>query len=159
MTSARLPLKNVKFLCRTFVSALCVFSVLVSYAQNDSTTISTIKQLEIEWHHAYISHDTNILKNILADDFINLGRTGGRATKKQTMENLKKDSSVYEYCEPYDFEFRVFENTVIVLCKSREKGYTEGKPFQNTYFSYDIFINRQNKWQCVQAGVGLISKN
>jgi hypothetical protein len=137
---------------------LGAISLLFSFAQDSSRAISTIKQLEIDWHHAYITHDISILKNILADDFINLGRTGGRATKQQTLENFSRDSSVYEYCEPYDFEFRLFDNTVIVLCKSREKGFSEGKQFQNTYFSYDIFIRRDKKWQCVQAGVGLIDK-
>jgi ketosteroid isomerase-like protein len=159
MISVKLPLKNMRFFCRILVAAVCVFTGSRSFAQSDSSIISTIKQLEIDWHHAYISHDSNVLKNVLADDYINLGRTGGRATKKQTLENFKKDSSFYEYCEPYDFEFRVFENTVIVLCKSREKGISEGKPFQNTYFSYDVFVKRQNKWQCVQAGVGQINKN
>ena len=154
----RLP-KNIKLLFRIILSALSACTISLSYAQHDSVIISTIKQLEIDWHHAYISHDSNILKNILADDFINLGRTGGRATKAQTLQNFKMDSSVYEYCEPYDFEFRVFEKVVIVLCKTREKGIGGGKPFQNTYFSYDVFIKRQDKWQCVQAGVGLINKN
>ena len=143
---------------RTLFTVLAVITLSPSFAQNDSAIVSAIKQLEIEWHHAYITHDNNLIKNVLADDFINLGRTGGRATKQQTLENFKKDSSVYEYCEPYDFEFRVFENTVIVLCKSREKGISEGKPFENTYFSYDVFVRRKKKWQCVQAGVGLINQ-
>jgi hypothetical protein len=147
-----------KSIIRTLLAFLGVIAFSNSFAQNDSAIVSAIRQLEIEWHHAYITHDSNIIKNVLADDFINLGRTGGRANKQQTLENFKKDSSVYEFCEPYDFEFRMFENTVIVLCKSREKGISEGKTFENTYFSYDIFVRRHQKWKCVQAGVGRINQ-
>jgi len=127
-----------------------------SNAQDKQNSIAIITGLEYSWHHAYVSHDSNVLKEILADDFINLGRTGGRATKQKILENFKKDSAIYEYCEPFDFEFRIFNNTVIVLCKSKEKGTENGKPFSNVYFSYDIFIKRHKKWQCVQAGVNLI---
>ena len=142
---------------KAIFTLLFVAACFYSGAQNDQGIISKIKQLEYDWHHAYVSHDSTVLPAILADDFINLGRTGGRATKQQTLENFKKDSSVYEYCEPFDLEFRVFKSTVIVLCKSKEKGIDKGKPFSNVYFSYDIFIKRHRKWQCVQAGVNLIS--
>ena len=128
-----------------------------SNAQNNQKTISIIKQMEYDWHHAYVSHDSSKLKVILADNFINLGRTGGRATKSQTLENFRKDSSIYEYCEPFDFEFRVFPKTVIVLCRTKEKGIDNGKLFSNVYFSYDIFIKQQKRWECVQAGVNLVS--
>ena len=83
-------------LLKTVLFALGILPVSYSLAQNDSKIISTIKQLEIDWHHAYITHGSNMIKRILADDFINLGRTGLRATKQQTFENFKKDSSVYE---------------------------------------------------------------
>ncbi len=148
------------FLKEKLRTVFIIVSVLIysfSNAQNDQHIISAIKQMEYDWHHAYVSHDSSALIKILADDFINLGKTGGRATKQQTLENFKKDSSVYEYCEPYDFEFRVFQNTVIVLCRSKEKGIENGKSFSNLYFSYDIFIKRHKIWQCVQAGVSLIN--
>jgi ketosteroid isomerase-like protein len=128
------------------------------YSQMTSGLKIKIEELENSWHHAYEVHDVRLIRNVLADDFINLGRTGGRISKQQTLENFKKDSAIYEYCKPFDFEFRKFKKTVIVLCKTKEKGIDHGKPFEALYFSYDIFVKRKGKWKCVQAGVATIPK-
>ncbi|MDN3655995.1 nuclear transport factor 2 family protein [Ferruginibacter paludis] len=125
-------------------------------AQKVNKDIRTIERLELDWHNAYVSHDINLISGVLADDFINLGRTGGRNNRQQTLENFRKDSSLYEYCTPYDFEYRIYKNTVIVLCKSKEKGVANGIPFSANYFSQDIFIKERGKWKCVLASVGKI---
>ncbi len=135
---------------------LILFTTTNSHAQNLNKDTTIIKNLEVDWHYAYVTHDIHLISKVLAEDFINLGRTGGRNNKLQTLENFKKDSSVYEYCYPFDFEFRVYKNTIIVLCNSKEKGTTNGVPFSATYFSHDIFIKENGIWKCVLASVGLI---
>ncbi|MBS1512967.1 MAG: nuclear transport factor 2 family protein [Bacteroidetes bacterium] len=147
---------NKQLLIKSITTILFAAGCYAADAQDTLQTRKIIEQLEVEWHHAYIKHDSTILQRILAPEFINLGRTGGRLNKAQTLQNFRKDSATYEYCEPYDFEFRFFNNTVIVLCKSKEKGVDQGKPFSNIYFSYDVFVKRKKQWQCVQAGVSLL---
>lgn len=139
----------------TLLSLFLGFVPMCSIAQNNSV-IKKIEQLEYDWHNAWVTHDITLIENVLADDFLNVGRTGGRLNKQQTLENFKQDSSIYEYCTPYDLEYRVYKNTVIVMCRSKEKGISNGKPFNAVYFSVDTFIKRKNKWQCVQASVSLI---
>jgi hypothetical protein len=52
---------------------LCVLLVnLPAHAQKMTSDTSAIKQLEIDWHTAYVTHDINLISNVLAADFINL---------------------------------------------------------------------------------------
>lgn len=139
-----------------FIILIVLFGNLNSYAQKVNKNIKAVESLEVDWHNAYVSHDVNLISKVLAVDFINLGRTGGRNNKQQTLENFKKDSSIYEYCTPFDFEYRIYHNTIVVFCKSKEKGTINGIPFSATYFSQDIFIKEKGNWKCVLASVGKI---
>ena len=150
-----MKIKSIAILINLFVLFI-LFATTNSLAQKPNNDIEIITGLKVDWHNAYVTHDLNLISNVLAEDFINLGRTGGRNNKQQTLESFKKDSSVYEYCTPFDFEYRVYKNTIIVLCKSKEKGTTNGVPFSATYFSHDIFIKERGKWKCVLASVGKI---
>jgi hypothetical protein len=115
-----------------------------------------LKQIETDWHHAYVTHDIHLIEKALADDFIDLGRTGGRINKKQVLDNFGKDSSQYEYCEPYDMEFKIYTNSAIVIGRTKEKGISGDKPFANEYFWHDVFIKTKQGWKCVLASVALI---
>lgn len=139
-----------------FSIVFVLFGSLNSYAQKMDKDIEAVKNLELDWHRAYVIHDINLIANVLADDFINLGRTGGRINKQQTLENFRKDSSNYEYCTPFDFEYKTYHNTIIVLCKLKEKGIANGIEFSATYFSHDVFIKKDGHWKCVLASVGKI---
>lgn len=136
--------------------SLCFFSL--SARTQNKQIIKKIEQLEFDWHNAWVKHDIRLIENVLADDFKNVGRTGGFMNRQQTLENFRSDSSVYEYCTVYDPEYRVYKKAVIVLCKTKEKGTgADNKPFAATYFSVDTFIKRKGKWQCVQANVSKIA--
>jgi len=137
--------------------AICVGYGLLASSQKIADSI-TLKNLEIDWHHAYTYHNKELIKNVLSEDFIDVGRTGNRINKQQVLENFSKDSSVYEYCEPFDLEFKIYKNSAIVLGRSKEKGTLKGKPFENIYFWHDVFVKQQSGWKCVLASVSLISQ-
>jgi hypothetical protein len=131
-------------------------AALVTFGQKKDKIISRLTKIEERWHQAYVVHEPSVLAEILSDDFILVGRTGGRIGKDDVIKNLKADKSSYEYSTPYDMEFRIYKNCAIVLGKTKEKGVTEGKPFEANYFWKDIFIKNKNGWQCVLASTAKI---
>jgi len=138
---------------------LILFSLSVYsgvYAQNRQIDSLKLRNLEFDWHNAYVQHNIKLIENVLADDFIDIGRTGNRITKKQVLENFTKDSSVYEVCEPFDMEFRIYPSSAIVIGKTREKGKLDNKEFENIYFWHDVFVKTKNGWKCAMASVALI---
>src|SRR5438132_3372430 len=82
-----------------------------------------LKKVEDEWANAYLRHDAEPLKRILADEFITVGSNGQSHGKSQDIEELKSDSAAYEYSTPYDLDIRVYGNTAVVIGRTKEKGH------------------------------------
>ncbi len=116
-----------------------------------------LKKVEEDWANAYVRHDTTLLERILADEFITVGSNGQSHSKAQDIEELKSDSSTYEYSTPYDLDIRDYGGLAVVIGRTREKGhYPSGRQFINEYRWTDIFVKRKGRWQCVAAQVATI---
>ena len=111
-------------------------------------------KLEEEWHNAYVRHDAAPLEKILADEYIAVGGGGNVSTKAQSIAGLKADGSTYEYSTPYDMDFRFYDDTVVVIGRTREKGKApNGTEFSVEFRWTDVFVKKNGRWQCVAAQV------
>src|SRR5438046_3544907 len=109
-----------------------------------------LKKVEEEWANAYVRHDAEPLKRILADEFITVGSNGQSHGKAQDIEELKSDSATYEYSTPYDMDIRVYGDIAVVVGRTKERGrYDSGRQFTNEYRWTDIFVKRQGRWRCI----------
>ncbi len=111
-------------------------------------------RLEEEWHNAYVKRDAAALERVLADEYIAVGGNGGSYNKTQTIEGLKNDTATYEYSTPYDMDFRFYDDAVVVIGRTKEKGKAQnGAEFSVEYRWTDVFVKRDGRWQCVAAQV------
>ena len=111
-------------------------------------------KLEEEWHNAYVKRDATLLERILADEYIAVGGSGRSISKAQAIEGLKNDTATYEYSTPYDMDFRFYDDAVVVIGRTKEKGKSQdGTEFSVEYRWTDVFVKRQGRWQCVAAQV------
>ena len=148
---------------KLFVIANLIFAA-VSFAASQTTEQKLtgknlkIKQelikLEEEWHNAYVKRDATPLEKILADEYIAVGGSGRSINKTQTVEGLKKDRATYDYSTPYDMDFRFYDDAVVVVGRTKEKGKNQdGTEFSVEYRWTDVFVKRDGRWQCVAAQV------
>ncbi len=142
------------FLVITFLIA----SNSKSLSQNIKATEHELTNLEIQWHLAYKLKDTNILHSILANEFINTNSKGNQFGKKAIINALKNDNARYDSIYPFELQFLHFDNSVAVIGKTRETGTENGKVFDNLYFWTDLFVKKQNIWQCVLAQTAVLPK-
>lgn len=151
-----------KLLAVTFLS---LAAISFAAGQTTETKLSAknqkIKQelikLEEEWHNAYLRRDPEPLERILADEFISVGGSGRSYSKAQSVEGLKNDAATYEYSTPYDMDFRFYGDTVVVVGRTKEKGKTpDGAEFSVEYRWTDVFVKKNNRWQCVAAQVARV---
>ena len=111
-------------------------------------------KLEEEWHNAYVKRDAAPLEKILADEYIAVSGNGGSYGKAQSIEGLKNDTATYEYSTPYDMDFRFYDDTVVVIGRTKEKGKSQnGTEFTVEYRWTDVFVKKNGRWQCVAAQV------
>lgn len=66
----------------------------ISYSQKKAGDSIQLRNLERDWHNAYVQHNIKLIKNVLDDNFIDIGRYGNRITKQQVLENFIKDYDV-----------------------------------------------------------------
>jgi ketosteroid isomerase-like protein len=111
-------------------------------------------KLEEEWHNAYVKRDAAPLEKILAEEYIAVSGNGGSYSKAQTIEGLKNDTATYEYSTPYDMDFRFYDDAVVVIGRTKEKGKAQnGTEFTVEYRWTDVFVKKNGRWQCVAAQV------
>lgn len=135
-----------------------VLSSLKGFCQTDKSIESELIKLETEWHNAYRLKDTSILQKILADEFVNINSRGKQFGKKEILNALKTDNARYDSIYPYDMQFMHYNGSVAVIGKTRETGVENGKRFDNLYFWTDIFVKKQNSWQCILAQTADLAK-
>jgi hypothetical protein len=111
-------------------------------------------KLEEEWHNAYVRHAAEPLERILADDYIAVYSNGKSVDKAQSIEDLKADKSIYDYSTPYDMDMRFYDNTVVIIGRTKDKWKNQkGEDLTAEYRWTDVFVKRNGRWRCVAAQV------
>src|SRR5689334_23288364 len=74
--------------------------------------------------------DEKILRRILTDDYMQVTATGRIRSKQDRINETldPKDQTLMLSLE--DFRLRVYGDAAIALCKVRQEGTTDGKPYQ-----------------------------
>ncbi len=148
---------------KLFAVALLIFAASSlafgqTSGQKPSRKNEKIKQelikLEEEWHNAYVRHDAEPLERILIDDYIAVYSNGKSANKTQSIEDLKADKSIYDYSTPYDMDMRFYDNTVVIIGRTKDKWKNQkGEDLTAEYRWTDVFVKRNGRWRCVAAQV------
>jgi ketosteroid isomerase-like protein len=108
-------------------------------------------QLEKDWDAAFLRRDVAFVEQTLADEFratYSDGTTGDKAKELMlTAEfNQQVDSSVLD-----DFTVRVYGDAAIVWFSRHLTGPSQGRRLEVTYRFIDVFVWRQDRWQCVAS--------
>ena len=108
-------------------------------------------QLEKDWDAAFLRRDAAFVEKILADEFMATysdGTTGDKAKELMlTAEfNQKIDSSRLD-----DFTVRIYGDTAVVWFSRHLEGPSQGRRLEVNYRFIDVFVLRENRWQCVAS--------
>jgi ketosteroid isomerase-like protein len=117
-------------------------------AQSDQ---EILVQLEKDWDAAFLRRDAGFVEKILADEFMATysdGTTGDKAKELMlTAEfNQKIDSSALD-----DFTVRIYGDTAVVWFSRHLEGPSQGRRLEVDYRFIDVFVWRDNRWQCVAS--------
>jgi ketosteroid isomerase-like protein len=111
----------------------------------------TLTELEREWNAAFHRNDVRTVERILADEFIATYSDGSRGDKAKELKlaaefNQQIDSSLLD-----DFTIRIYGDTAVVWFTLHLTGPKNGRPTQVTYRYVDVFVMRDDRWQCVSS--------
>jgi ketosteroid isomerase-like protein len=112
-----------------------------------------LKALEERWEGSFVTHDTSIIEQFVAEDFVGTSSSGKLGNKSTMISEARKDKNVYTSAVSGDMIVHSFGPSIAVVTGvARENGKTPaGKAFSHAYRFTDTWVERNGEWQCVAA--------
>ena len=144
-----------------------MIGAMISFAQtNASTNGSSVlltkteeifQSLEHQWADAVMRGDVETINRIQADDFEFTDPTGQIWTKARAKEFIKAGRLQINLYSMNDFKIRVYGNTAIVNFCVIWNGKSNGIDISGPQRMTDVFVLKNNNWQCVSSHACRIS--
>lgn len=106
-------------------------------------------KLENEFARAVINNDADAVDGFLADDWIIVDPDGGIIDKARFLGVIKSGALSHEMMESADLRVRLYGNTAVVTGLTTTKGKFMEQDFTSCERATDIFVKRNDRWQCV----------
>jgi hypothetical protein len=90
---------------------------------------------------------------ILDNDFVLITGSGKTYSKADLLDDAHH--CVYEHNEELEQKVRVWGDTAVVTAKLWEKGTTNGKPFDHTFWFSDTYVRTPSGWRYVLGQASL----
>jgi len=132
-----------------------------SYAQNLTADEQMVKKIkENDLPRAYQSQDTELLAQILADEFLMIDAEGNSFGKKQEIEYVRENKPTYETFNYSVGRLLIFDQTTAILNGlGIITGSDDHGSYTTTYQSSDVMIKRNGQWQAVSSHVSGVRKD
>jgi ketosteroid isomerase-like protein len=144
-----------------FVSSWLVVACVTVAAQTaaDKTDVQSLIRLEQSWNEAFYRKDVSFLERVLAEEFIATYEDGSQGDRAREISltrdfNQQVDSAVQD-----DFRVKLYGDTAVVWFSLHLIGPRQGKSVQVDMRYVDVFIWRDNRWQCVSSHSTKVIKN
>jgi ketosteroid isomerase-like protein len=106
-------------------------------------------KLENEFTQAVANNDAAAIDGFLADDWIIIEPDGGIIDKAHFLGVIESGALSHEKMESTDVRVRVYGNTAVVTGLTTSKGKFMGQEFTSCERATDIFVQQNDRWQCV----------
>lgn len=114
---------------------------------------ATIRALENRWQKAIMKHDTDVIDQLVADDFIAVAASGRLGSKSTLLSQVKSDRDTYTSATVRSMTVRAYgPHVAVVTGIAKESGTSaNGQSFTNSRRFTDMWMQRRGKWQCVAS--------
>jgi ketosteroid isomerase-like protein len=112
-------------------------------------TEEELLELEKEFAEAIVKNDPEAIGRFVADDWIIIDPDGGIVDRMRFFEVIKSGALTHETMESEDFRVRVYGDSAVVTGVTRTKGKFMGQEFSTQERVTDVFVKRDERWQCV----------
>lgn len=108
-------------------------------------------ELERNWNAAFYRKDLDFIETVLADEFIATYDDGSQGDKKKELSLAASFNQQVESAMQDDFVVKVYGDTAVVWFSLHLAGPSKGRRLELTLRYVDVFVWRDNRWQCVSS--------
>lgn len=112
-----------------------------------------LAQLKRDWGKAYVRRDAAFLENLLGEEYTVTDADGQTTNRKQIMADFHSGETTYEATSYEDAKVRIYGNVAIVAGRGTVKGRSKSGAFHRQYFSTNILVKRNGRWQAVATHI------
>ena len=106
-------------------------------------------KVEKEFAQAIVSNNLEGIGRLVADDWIIIDSDGGIVDRTRFFEVIKSGALTHDMMESEDLRVRVYGDSAVVTGLTRTKGKFMGQGFSTQERATDVFVKRDDRWQCV----------
>jgi ketosteroid isomerase-like protein len=106
-------------------------------------------KIENEFAEAIVKNDLEGIGRLVADDWIIIEPDGGIVDRARFFEVIKSGALTHEMMESQDLRVRVYGDSAVVTAVTRTKGKFMRQEFSTQERVTDVFVRRDERWQCV----------
>jgi ketosteroid isomerase-like protein len=108
-------------------------------------------ELERNWNAAFYRKDLAFIENVLADEFIATYDDGSQGDKKKELALAASFNQKVESAMQDDFVVKVYGDSAVIWFSLHLAGPSKGRRLELTLRYVDVFVWRDNRWQCVSS--------
>jgi ketosteroid isomerase-like protein len=131
--------------------ALLASSVVDAQSRRVLSDQQVLIQLERDWDAAFLRNDVAVIESILADEFVATYDDGSRGDKARELTLAADFNQSIESSSLEDFTVKVYGDTAVVRFTRRLAGPSKGRRLEVSYQYLDVFVWRDDRWQCVAS--------
>jgi len=106
-------------------------------------------KLEKAFAEAIVKNDLNGIEQLVTDDWIIIDPNGEIVDRARFFEVIKSGALTHEIMESEDFHVRVYGDSAVVTAITSTRGKFMGQEFSTRERATDVFVKRDERWQCV----------
>ena len=105
--------------------------------------------LEKAFADAIVRNDLEGIGRLVTDDWIIIDPNGEIVDRARFFDVIKSGALTHDMIESEDFRVRVYGDSAVVTGLTRTKGKFMGQEFSTQERATDVFVKRDDRWQCV----------
>ncbi len=117
-----------------------------------------ILEVESKFGEAMIQNDVEAIGRILSDDWIIIDPDGGVVDKSRFLDVIKSGALKHEAMDSEDIRVRTYSNTATVTAVTHTRTKYLGKEFTTHERATDVFVKKDEGWQCVLTHLTTLTK-
>jgi hypothetical protein len=136
--------------CFLFLAA-CVVSAAASQNLPVQPDQQILIELERAWNAAFYRKDIPVIDKILAEEFITTYDDGRRGDKAGELALVFDFDQRVESAIQDEFTVKVYDKTAVVWFTLNLVGIRQGERAEVAFRFTDVFVWRDDRWQCVSS--------
>ncbi len=117
-----------------------------------------ILEVESKFGEAMIQNDVEAIGRILSDDWIIIDPEGGVVDKSRFLDVIRSGALKHEAMDSEDIRVRTYPNTATVTAVTHTRTKYLGKEFTTHERATDVFVKKDEGWQCVLTHLTTLTK-